>query len=68
MIGSISNNLNSLHLAENRMYTASKKVAAGDLDEKNLVDTKLASTDIKAQATVIKTINETKNQILDILA
>lgn len=68
MIDPLSNALKGLQVAETRLATAAEKVSKGDLSAENIVDVKVQTTNVKAQAVVIKKLAETEDEILDILA
>ena len=68
MIDPLSNALKGLQVEETRLATAAEKVSKGDLSAENIVDVKVQTTNVKAQAVVIKKLAETEDEILDILA
>jgi hypothetical protein len=64
----IQNALKGLLRAGERIYKASDKVAKGDVSPESLVETKLASLDVKAQIKNIKILSETEKRLLDEIA
>ena len=68
MINSISNNINAMHKAMDRIFKNSVKIARGDIDAKKILDTKVDMHDVKTQAKVIKAVNKIEDEVLNILA
>ena len=68
MISPISNVLQGMQGAMEKLHTTSQKVASGDFSVEDVVDIKISKNEIKADQKVVKAINDMEDEILDILA
>ena len=66
--GSALNLLNGINSSSQQLQSSNQRIAEGDISAQNIVDSKVAETGIKAQLTSVKSILETEEAALDILA
>lgn len=68
MISGIGVALEGLLRAETKLAKSAERVAGGDISSKAIVDTKIDSLNVKAQAKNLALQAETEKDVLDILA